>query len=149
MKKMKRKKLMIIYRHYFNLSDNKDIVDNLKERFGYTLGYTFEFGKELLFTYSDKKDFDIKKDNFYYIRGYKQPTKDYMGNECETFKWELDLERDTHESNNFWILEEKLVRWAIEEGYYSDNVKVINPINDIYVEYTLNGYMPTFKEGKL
>tara|TARA_Y100001938_G_C8075872_1_gene426039 strand:- start:674 stop:1096 length:423 start_codon:yes stop_codon:yes gene_type:complete len=140
---------MIIYRHYFNLSDNKDIVDNLKERFGYTLGYTFEFGKELLFTYSDKKDFDIKKDNFYFIRGYKKPTKDYMGNECETFKWELDLERDTHESNNFWILEEKLVRWAIEEGYYSDNVKVINPINDIYVEYTLNGYMPTFKEGKL
>ena len=72
-----------------------------------------------------------------------------MGNDHETFKWELDLERDTHESNNFWILEEKLVRWAIEEGYYSDNVKVINPINDIYVEYTLNGYMPTFKEGKL
>ena len=134
---------MIIYRHYFNLSDNKDIVDNLKERFGH------EFGKELLFTYSDKRDFDIRRDNFYYIRGHKQPTKDYMGNECETFKWELDLERDTHESNNFWILEEKLVRWAIEEGYYSDNVKVINPINDIYVEYTLNGYMPTFKEGKL
>ena len=140
---------MMIYRHMFNLSDNKDIVDTLKDRFGYTLGYTFEFGKEYLYTYSDKKDFDIKKDNFYFIRGNKQPTKDYMGNECETFKWELDLERDTHESNNFWILEEKLVRWAIEEGYYSDNVKVINPINDIYVEYTLNGYKPTFKEGKL
>jgi hypothetical protein len=140
---------MIIYRHCFNFSDYADFIDTLRERFGDTLGISFEFGKEYLYAYSDKRDFDIRRDNFYYIRGHKQPTKDYMGNERETFKWELDLERDTHESNNFWILEEKLVRWAIEEGYYSDNVKVINPINDIYVEYTLNGYMPTFKEGKL
>ena len=95
---------MNIFKHKVKL--NKDLSNCLENRLGNN------FDGDYLIAYSDKKDFNTKKDNFFYIQ-----QKDN--------KFYLDLERSTFESVDLKPLENNLINWAIEEGYY----KKVNLIN--------------------
>ncbi len=95
---------MNIFRHKIKL--DKELSNSLEDRLGNT------FYGDYLIAYSDKKDFNIEKNDFYYIQ-----QKDN--------KFYLDLERSTFESVDLKPLENNLINWAIEEGYY----KKVNLIN--------------------
>jgi hypothetical protein len=95
---------MNIFKHKIKL--DKELSNSLEDRLGNT------FDGDYLIAYSDKKDFNTKKDNFFFIQ-----QKDN--------KFYLDLERNTFESVDLKPLENNLINWAIEEGYY----KKVNLIN--------------------
>ena len=95
---------MNIFRHKVKL--NKDLSNSLEDRLGNT------FDGDYLIDYSDKKDFNTKKDNFFFIQ-----QKDN--------KFYLDLERSTFESVDLKPLENDLMNWMIEVGY-CEKVNLIN-----------------------
>ena len=95
---------MNIFRHKVKL--NKDLSNSLEDRLGNT------FDGDYLIDYSDKKDFNTKKDNFFFIQ-----QKDN--------KFYLDLERSTFESVDLKPLENDLMNWMIKVGY-CEKVNLIN-----------------------
>ena len=89
---------MNIFKHKVKL--NKDLSNSLEDRLGNN------FDGDYLIAYSDKKDFNTKKDNKFY----------------------LDLERSTFESVDLKPLENDLMDWMVEVGY-CEKVNLINGEN--------------------
>ena len=89
---------MNIFKHKVKL--NKDLSNSLEDRLGNN------FDGDYLIAYSDKKDFNPKKDNKFY----------------------LDLERSTFESVDLKPLENDLMDWMVEVGY-CEKVNLINGEN--------------------
>ena len=98
---------MNIFKHKIKL--DKELSNSLEDRLGNT------FYGDYLIAYSDKKDFNTKKDNFFFIQ-----QKDN--------KFYLDLERSTFESVNLKPLENDLMDWMVEVGY-CEKVNLINGEN--------------------
>jgi lipopolysaccharide export LptBFGC system permease protein LptF len=98
---------MNIFKHKIKL--DKELSNSLEDRLGNT------FDGDYLIVYSDKKDFNTKKDNFFFIQ-----QKDN--------KFYLDLERSTFESVDLKPLENDLMDWMVEVGY-CEKVNLINGEN--------------------